>query len=182
MPAYFRWGVGPFRFSTRLTRTQAQKRAAAKQRAAAQERREKRRYARDPENIANHRAWVVQLAAGEPEHKFSRADRAWLASAEGQAAVAQARERNERADERSARTYLCIAYDVHYKNRGTQFCVKTERAIGLDATDYEPASNMVWPLDIPMDDRPDLATMRNGRELEIVLTPDRSAVESISYF
>jgi hypothetical protein len=30
MPTYFRWGVGPFRFSQRLGRTQAQKRAAAK--------------------------------------------------------------------------------------------------------------------------------------------------------
>ncbi len=30
MPTYFRWGIGPFRFSQRLGRTQAQKRAAAK--------------------------------------------------------------------------------------------------------------------------------------------------------
>jgi hypothetical protein len=32
MPTYFRFGVGPFRFSQRLGRTQAQKRAAAKAR------------------------------------------------------------------------------------------------------------------------------------------------------
>lgn len=34
MPAYFRWGIGPFRFSHRLGQTQAQKRAAAKRRDA----------------------------------------------------------------------------------------------------------------------------------------------------
>jgi hypothetical protein len=34
MPVYFRFGIGPFRFSYRLSQTQAQKRAAARQRAA----------------------------------------------------------------------------------------------------------------------------------------------------
>jgi hypothetical protein len=36
MPTYFRFGVGPFRFSQRLGRTQGQKRAAAKARAERQ--------------------------------------------------------------------------------------------------------------------------------------------------
>jgi len=36
MPTYFRFGIGPFRFSQRLGRTQAQKRAAAKARAGRQ--------------------------------------------------------------------------------------------------------------------------------------------------
>jgi hypothetical protein len=36
MPTYFRFGIGPFRFSQRLGRTQAQKRAAAKARAPRQ--------------------------------------------------------------------------------------------------------------------------------------------------
>jgi hypothetical protein len=36
MPTYFRFGIGPFRFSQRVGRTQAQKRAAAKARAQRQ--------------------------------------------------------------------------------------------------------------------------------------------------
>lgn len=36
----FRFGIGPFRFSYRLTRTQAQKRAAARERAARREARQ----------------------------------------------------------------------------------------------------------------------------------------------
>jgi hypothetical protein len=43
MPTHFRFGFGPFRFSQRLGRTQAQKRAAAKARA---ERARQREYAR----------------------------------------------------------------------------------------------------------------------------------------
>jgi hypothetical protein len=35
MPTYFRFGIGPFRFSQRLGRTEAQKRAAAKAQAQA---------------------------------------------------------------------------------------------------------------------------------------------------
>jgi ATPase subunit of ABC transporter with duplicated ATPase domains len=45
MPTYFRFGVGPFRFSQRLGRTQAQKRAAAKARAQRQNARAQRQYA-----------------------------------------------------------------------------------------------------------------------------------------
>ena len=37
MPTYFRFGFGPFRFSQRVGRTQAQKRAAAKARAQRQQ-------------------------------------------------------------------------------------------------------------------------------------------------
>ncbi len=44
MPAYFRFGIGPFRFSYRLTRTQAQKRAAARQRAARRQARQGKRF------------------------------------------------------------------------------------------------------------------------------------------
>jgi hypothetical protein len=43
MTVRFRFGIGPFRFSYRFTRTQAQKRAAARQRAALRRTREARR-------------------------------------------------------------------------------------------------------------------------------------------
>jgi hypothetical protein len=43
MPTYFRFGFGPFRFSQRLGRTQAQKRAAAKAQAQRQQWRAQRR-------------------------------------------------------------------------------------------------------------------------------------------
>jgi hypothetical protein len=45
MPTYFRFGIGPFRFSQRLGRTQAQKRAAAKARAQRQNARAQHQYA-----------------------------------------------------------------------------------------------------------------------------------------
>jgi hypothetical protein len=61
MPSYFRWGIGPLRFSQRLGRTEAQKRAAARQR---QEERERRRAIRDaqrPEAIARREEYQRQL-------------------------------------------------------------------------------------------------------------------------
>jgi hypothetical protein len=48
MPSYFRFGIGPFRFSQRIGRTQAQKRAAAKARA-------QRQYA--PQEARRHADW-----------------------------------------------------------------------------------------------------------------------------
>jgi hypothetical protein len=50
MPTYFRFGFGPFRFSQRLGRTQAQKRAAAKERGQREYARQEARRSADWEN------------------------------------------------------------------------------------------------------------------------------------
>ena len=63
MPTYVRFGFGPFRFSQRVGRTQAQKRAAAKarqQRAVAQA-------------LAERDAWVAESMAREARTYLGRA-------------------------------------------------------------------------------------------------------------
>ena len=64
MPFYFRFGIGPLRFSQRLGRTQAQKRAAAKYHAQAAQDRAQRRAAREaqrPEVIAAEQARMEEF-------------------------------------------------------------------------------------------------------------------------
>jgi hypothetical protein len=111
----FGFHIGPFYFSQRLGRTQAQKRAAAKARAAqAQQRQEHSEWLADPRAQADHRQAVAVVAARYPQdlaalRGFTRADQKWLATPEGQAAVqavreAPAREEAARADH-DRRTY-----------------------------------------------------------------------------
>jgi hypothetical protein len=82
MPSYFRFGIGPFRFSQRLGRTQAQKRAAARERAAqAKRRQEYREWKVDPRAQASHRQAVAEVAIGSglPAARV-RAARPWPSS------------------------------------------------------------------------------------------------------
>jgi hypothetical protein len=103
MPSYFRFGIGPFRFSQRLGRTQAQQRAAARERAAQTKRRQDyRAWKADPRAQASHRQAVAEVAARNPEdlvglRAFTRDDRKWLATPEGQAAVQAVRDAPARA-------------------------------------------------------------------------------------
>jgi hypothetical protein len=59
VPSYFRFGVGPFRFSQRIGRTQAQKRAAAKAQA-------QRQYAR--QDARRHADWEKHSFKAVPAH------------------------------------------------------------------------------------------------------------------
>ena len=63
----FGFHIGPFYFSQRLGRTQAQKRAAAKARAAqAQQRQEHSEWLADPRAQADHRQAVAVVAPVPP--------------------------------------------------------------------------------------------------------------------
>src|SRR5689334_1636654 len=65
MPMYFRWGIGPFRFSQRLGRTPAQRRRAAKAGAARQQDRATRRQERQSRRAAAEREQESRRAAQE---------------------------------------------------------------------------------------------------------------------
>ena len=70
MPTYFRFGIGPFRFSQRLGRTQAQKRAAAKARS---DQAARRAYRADRERD-RERSEQAEREYNSPEAVAARAD------------------------------------------------------------------------------------------------------------
>lgn len=92
MAAYLRFRIGPFVISDRLGRTQAQKRAAAKKRAARAKFRAQKREVHSPQRIAEYRRNIAEVASYDPRNlaqvrTVTRADRRWLKSPEGAAAV-----------------------------------------------------------------------------------------------
>jgi hypothetical protein len=70
MPAYFRFGIGPFRFSERLGRTKTQKRAAAKARAGRAQARADRNYKKA--DARRHAEWEREYYS--PEAVAARED------------------------------------------------------------------------------------------------------------
>ena len=150
MPSYFRFGIGPFRFSQRLGRTQAQRRAAARESAAqAKRRQEYREWKADPRAQADHRQAVAVVAATHPEdlvglRGFTRDDRKWLTTPEGQAAVqavreAPAREAAARADH-DRRTYRARVSGCRIDGiKGGEFTVEADGRDELHFT-VPPAS------------------------------------------
>jgi len=66
MPTYFRFGIGPFRFSQRLGRTQAQKHAAAK---AKEQARAQKQYAwQEAQYAQQHADWENRSFKAVPAH------------------------------------------------------------------------------------------------------------------
>lgn len=72
MPTYFRFGVGPFRFSQRLGRTQAQKRAAAKARGQRQSARQEVQYAQ--QEAQRHADYEKRKFEQVPAHDVTHGD------------------------------------------------------------------------------------------------------------
>jgi hypothetical protein len=66
MPTYFRFGIGPFRFSQRLGQTQAQKRAAAKAQAQRQSAWQEAQYVQ--QKAQRHADWENRSFKAVPAH------------------------------------------------------------------------------------------------------------------
>ncbi len=151
MPARFGFHIGPFYFSQRLGRTQAQKRAAAKQRAQAAQARAQRRAAREaqrPEVIAAEQARMEEYQRQREE-----------------VIAAELEEYRQQARDHDARTHRYRVTECSIDAiKGGQFTLEAE---GLDPVHIRPdAKSAIHFL-----------SLKAGDIVQVTFAPENAALE-----